>query len=350
MFKAKPQYVIGVDIGTTAVKMVQLTTHGQQYTAVAGAHVPVAANGDGTEAIVRAISDCYDALGTNVRYVVCGLSGPTLAVREFSFPSIPPEEAEQAVILEAELVSPLDMSRSVVDYQLAGSSGSATATVDVRPAKGATGVFAVADKELVRQTTDLVSAAGLTCVLMDVTGLALLNCAEGCGLVVSEQSTCVIDVGASSTQVVLWDPARSPCVRDLPHGVDEIITNLIERQSVPMETVATHFEPGQTSPADDDLASALVSACQPLAAEINSTLRFYMGQGVAAPVSQIHLCGGLALSQAAMAAIGPELVAPTTAWNPYTHIRVPDGVAGCDLFRDRGAGLATATGLAMRSI
>jgi type IV pilus assembly protein PilM len=350
VFQTKPQHVIGLDIGTGAVKMVQLAKHGQHFTAVAGAHAPLTGAPGDPEATVRAITECYRALGSKDRNVVCGLAGATLAVREFNFPSLPPEEAEQAVILEAELASPLDISQSVVDYQLAGASQSATATAEAPPTTGATGVFAIAAESLVQQTMDLVNAAGLNCVLMDVASLALLNCVDGCDQVASERSTCVIDVGASTSQIALWDPARSPCVRDLSHGVARIIQSLID-QGVSPDEAAECFRPGSAGASTDGaLAVALERACVPLAVEINSTLRFYMGQGAAAPVAEARLCGGLALSEAAMAAIRPALVVSTTPWSPYSHIRVPDSATGADIFHNSGPSLAVATGLAMRAI
>jgi type IV pilus assembly protein PilM len=348
ILSAKSEHVIGLDIGTASVSMVQLAGQSQDYSAVAAAEIPLAAVPEARQdpaAIIRAIGQCYDALGVKSRYVACALSGPSLAVREFAFPSIPPEEAEQAILLEAELASPLDMSQSVVDYQLANVSG-ATAVAS----RGATGVFAVASKALIQETMDLVEAASLNCVLVDVAGLALLNCADGCGICPPDQSVCIVDVGATNTQVAVWDHAKAPCVRDLAYGTDHLIDHLLTDGGLSAQEVEPYFQPGPSPALTQPVAAGLVNACQPLVAEVHSTLRYHMGQCVAGPVGQVHLCGGLAMSEACLEVLTATLSIPVTPWNPYNHIRVDDTIPGASLLRTRGGTLAVATGLAMRTI
>ena len=116
--------VFGLDIGTSFVKAVQLGRDGDGYTVRAVERVAIsgeAGNGrDKAENIIAAVKKCVQSAQIKTKYAVCGLCGPDVASRRFSFPSLSKDEISNAVMYEAEQVCPFDSGKFIVDYQVFG--------------------------------------------------------------------------------------------------------------------------------------------------------------------------------------------------------------------------------------
>ncbi|GAG14958.1 unnamed protein product, partial [marine sediment metagenome] len=121
------EIVFGLDIGSSAVKLIQMHKDNTGYAVTAAGVAEIAAGvaeiaagiaeiaaGEGSEDnskinTVKAISECLRSTETQTQLAVCGVSGPEVAVRYFSFPSLPPEEIEGAVLLEAAQICPFNV-------------------------------------------------------------------------------------------------------------------------------------------------------------------------------------------------------------------------------------------------
>src|SRR4030042_1340332 len=120
--------VIGLDIGSSAVRLVQMRKDEAGYVVTAAGMTEIV---NGTEShpeqketnTIKAIADCLRSSGIQTRLAVCGVCGPEVAVRYFKFPSLPPEEVQGAVSLEATQVCPFNIDDSTVDYQLISNEG-----------------------------------------------------------------------------------------------------------------------------------------------------------------------------------------------------------------------------------
>ena len=103
--------VFGLDIGSSAVKMVQMRKDDAGYKATAAGIVDIAdAPEDDANSreinTARGIHQCFESTGIHSRMAVCGVSGPEVAVRDFKFPSLTQQEVEGAIMLEASQVCP----------------------------------------------------------------------------------------------------------------------------------------------------------------------------------------------------------------------------------------------------
>ncbi len=356
MFGLKVDLPIGVDIGTSSVKMVSLVKDAQGYT-VQGAsrvEIPPSSSDDPDDrlgAITDAIRRCHHRLGTKSRDVVCGLSGPQLAVREFTLPSLAPEEIEAVVRLEAEQSCHLDINQSVLDFQLDQPELGEVrrkSERDTRPNE-IHGFFAMADDALVHDTRQRLKSAGLHVVMLDIDNLALLNCLWECDPPAQDRSACVVDIGAMSTNVAIMGRTGAPCVRDLPYGSQQIIDDMVTHQGLSMELVDPLFQPDSSNQGlTPELQIALGAACARMMADIGSSLRYYRATGAVGPFEKIHLCGGLSHVDEVVSLLQHSLPVPVERWNPFDTFRTIKDSPGEELFRKYGLGMALATGLAMR--
>ena len=195
--------VLGLDIGSCAVKIIALSKDSEGYKVKAAgiaeiAEIPLnecgAVSGEKITVnvnTVKAIRECFAVaklrakakLRTN--FAVCGVSGPEVAVRDFEFPLLPPEDVEGAVSLEAAQVCPFNADQASVDFQL----------ISEIEAEKTTGFLVAATNTLVTNKIQLAKDAGLKCVLMDIDGLALLNCFYGLSSDNDKSAAAILNVG-----------------------------------------------------------------------------------------------------------------------------------------------------------
>jgi len=216
--------VLGLDIGLSSVKMVQLQKKYGSYnlTAACWGEIPPAQNHDPQQRRANTISTirkCVKETGFKTGYAVCGIGGSEVTVRGFSFPSIPIEEIEQVVKLEAAQVCPFDIENSTIDYALLENNqwqSPLTNPKQLESSENISGVMAAASNKIIQDKRDLVDHSSLNCVLMDVESLSLLNCFTEQEKLEPDHSVTLLNVGSSYTSLVIIPDQGLPFVRDLP--------------------------------------------------------------------------------------------------------------------------------------
>jgi type IV pilus assembly protein PilM len=382
MFGFRKKSLVGLDIDTLAVRIVQFRCDDAGYAVTGACATEIAPWGDDPELrrihTIRAIQHGLSQSRIDGRLVVCGLRGPEVVVRGFEFPSLPDEEIGSAVGLEASQICPFSTDESTFDYQVTST--------DARQTRG---FWVAANNSLIRSTRQLVHEAGLRCAMIDVAGLALLNCLRNCkdenprtedGGAVRNRPA-VLDIGGSCTTVAIMDQAGRPFVRDIGSGSDEILRRLAASAKVPLEiargallnhglerSLAKSLRSDMLdlhSEEDSLLWDHLEGACAELVEDIATTLRYYAAQhGVGTPaqghapggpcarVEKLLVCGAFAGIEELMELLRTKLYIDVTPWNPLDAMpcdagETPDlGV----VLHEAGSSMALAAGLAMRCI
>ena len=344
--------LVGLDVGSSSVKVVQMKKDEQGYAAVAATMVRIDTETEDPQQLrentISAIEKCLEASAYQTRNAVCGLCGPDVMVRGFNFPQLPPEAIEQAVLLEAQQVCPLDISNSVVDYQIIESHYDDS---DEQNQTGTKGIFVVATNDAVNGRRQCVTDASVKNVLMDVDGLALLNCLSEYEQCKAGHSVAILDVGSSFTNVVILGSDGLPFIRDLPHAGKAIIEEIARDNNISPETVTKILRGAEESTELlSELNGSLKSACRKLVSDITETLRYYTLQESTSPIDKIFLCGGFALVVGFAEMLDEYLPQKVVLLNPFTKIRCEADDASNKLLRDCGPAMAVAAGLAMRSV
>ncbi|MHC5059512.1 MAG: pilus assembly protein PilM [Planctomycetota bacterium] len=345
--------VFGLDVGSSYVKAVQLHKDKKGYSVVKAGWMEIARDVindkvDIKEA-VSAIRKCVKSAQIKTKYAVCGIHGPNVALRRFRFPAMEAEQVEAAVSSEAEQVCPFEAGQYIIDYQLcnngtAGMSdaGNAEAGREVR------GILAAATLDIVGRKNQLAKAASLNCVLMDVDGLALLNCLLESQSHNPKDKTAIICIGSKFTNFAALDASGVPFVRDIPHAADEIINSLAAGHNVSSQAMRDIL----SGPPDKDIAdfqSNMEKACSKLTGDITQTLRYYSIEG-GQKIEKILVCGGFAQTKGFIKFLNKKLAAETVLWNPFDEMRFNCNPQSADFLKKHGSGFALAAGLAMRTI
>jgi len=341
-FELEERRVLALDIGSSAVKIVQMDKYNGGYAVTAAGTVEIAASKDNNNQreinTTRAIRECLESTGIRTRMAVCGVSGPEVAVRYFKFPSLPPEEIEGAITLEAAQVCPFNVEDGAVDYQLIPYDEN-----DV------TGILVAATNKLIKNKVQLAKNASLDCVLMDIEGLALLNCLNEYEKRKAGRTTAVLNVGDSFTTLAIMSDNGLPFIRDMAYAGDGIVEEIATENNVSTESIKKILS-GDSMEAQLELGDSLERACERLIADVTETLRYYAAQEKSAIVEKIFVCGGFALVRGFVEALDKELGATTVLWNPFDKMRCDAGRFCEDMLAKRGPAMTVAAGLAMRSI
>jgi type IV pilus assembly protein PilM len=332
--------------------MVQLDREGDEYCVIGAAMQEIERTEDAgayRQNTIAAIRQCFSQSRRITRNVVCGVGGPEVMVRSFSFPNLPSEAVEQAVMLEAQQVCPLDIKTSRVDYQLLDDPQPAPEG-ESKP-RVSRGVLVVATNEAVNFKAELARMASINTVMMDVEGLALLNCIQACEGIAAGQSVAAIQIGFSSTCVAIFGADGTAFVRDLSLGGDEIIGRIATTHGLTKETVDNILRKRYSSAElQDKVGRSLPEAAADLVSDVSETLRYYSLQPGTHPVGKIHLCGGFSLVRELAILMNSRLPERVTILNPFTRLRCRMDRQREEFLKEIGPMMAVATGLAMRTV
>ena len=344
LIKFKQYQVIGLDIGSSAVKLVQLSKNGAAYAVTAADMVGIADGAETAKAkemnTVRAVLDGLRSTAVQTRFAVCGVCGQEVAVRYFKFPPMATEEIPNAVALEAAQVCPFSIDDSAIDYRLLPNGENAVS-----------GVFVAATEKLIERKSRVARDASLNCVLMDVDGLAILNCFTESEEIEKGRVTAILNVGSSYATLVIMNGNNLPFIRDIAYAGSDIIAQIAAERGLSPQFVSEILACGQgASHPRMDLSDNLAGACQKLITDVADTLRYYMAQEKTAAVEKIFLCGGFALTGGFAELLSGRLPAKVMLWNPFEKMSCRTGKRTEDMLKKNGPAMVVAAGLAMRSI
>jgi len=350
----KGRRLIGLDIDSSSVRMIQLRRKNGQYV-VTGAATSDVAPWDDDPGLHRsntttAIRQCLETLGPGSKLAVCGLRGPEVVVRGFEFPVLPAEEIGSAVELEASQTCPFSTDESALDHQVTSNHDRKTR-----------GFWVAATQSLIESKQQLAHEAGLKCTLVDIDGLALLNGIAGLSgetMPTTDRDEsrrpdngrpAVLSVGDVYTSIAIVDHAHRPFVRDVCSGEHEIVRHMVRETKLPPETVRAHLY-GE-APIDEEIVHrSLEKACAPLLDDIATTLRYYAAENRFTHVSKVLVCGNLALAKSFIALLDTKLSIEAISWNPVADLCCEAGPPCETLLQEAGTTVAVAAGLAMRAI
>jgi len=338
--------ILGLDIGSSTVKIVALKKDDAGYSVTAIGIRDIAASEDDYNQhrinTVKAIRECFEQARIKTKMVVCGVSGPEVAVRDFEFAPLSTEDIHAAVLLEASQVCPFNAADSAVGYHLIPNGDDKTR-----------GVLVAATNTLITSKVQLAKEARLNCVLMDVDGLALLNCFNGLAnrreKSEANQTVAILNVGGTHTTLAIMDNDGWPFIRDMTYAGNDIVAQIAAKNDTSKEIVRGILS-GDSVADEAGLSDSLEKACHKLIADVGETLRYYTAQSTSSNVEKLFVCGGFALAGGFVELLNRRLGVEAVLWNPFDKICHNANQQYEDIYAKTGPAMAVAAGLAMRSI
>lgn len=216
----KSRQLVGVDIGSTAIKAIELTQAGRHHSVRAFGTEPVPGGAvvDGTINDVAAVADAMRRLFERHRIrtpdVAASLSGSGVFVKRITVPMMSELELAASIGWEVEQHIPLDVEELHFDYERVSDSARTGGAMEI--------LLAAATKEKVARHVDAITKAGKTPAILDVTAFALQNAYEVNHEIEPNGLIALIDVGTGSITVHVVRDGRMLFTRDSAAGNDVV--------------------------------------------------------------------------------------------------------------------------------
>jgi type IV pilus assembly protein PilM len=337
MFKRRIRSLIGLDIGTRAVKALELTWNGGLViTGFGWAEIP------SPDAVPDTVRRVLDENEFHTKRVVTSVSGKSVVVRYLTMFKMGPDDLRNAIRYEADKYIPFDVDEVVLDCQPFEAPGLA----DVGPNEMR--VLLVACKRaLIDEQMRLVVGAGLQPEVVDVDVFALGNAFEtvvprdGDG----DRMRALVDVGAGKTSVNVVRAGASLFTREIHAGGDAFTAALAARLGLK----DAEAEQLKRRPSDqaDRVRQAVAPSVDDLATEVRLSFDYFENQ-FDRGVDEVLLSGGGARLAGLPEDLGRVVDRPTSLWDPTGDLPIAGDRVDMESLREHAPELAIAVGLAAR--
>jgi len=246
MFFGKKQSLVGLDIGSHSVKVVELEAQANKQHRLVnwGISQPLAeAIVDGEimdrQLVTDAISNLLESRGIRNRNVVAAVSGRAVIVKKITMNKLSPEDAQQAIYWEAEQHVPYDINDVSLDFEILGNAPNDPQQMQV--------LLVAAKKDMVVSFSDLIREAGLTPIIVDVDSFAAQNAIEANYDMAPEEVVAILNVGSEMTNINIVQAGVPYFTKDLQVGGSSF-TEAVQRKFNLSQAEAAAAVRGESGP------------------------------------------------------------------------------------------------------
>ena len=347
--------LVGLDIGSSAVKAVELKPVGKSFRVVGyGAEpVPPDAIVDGAiidgAAVADAIRRLFDSRGIKTRDVAASLSGTAVIVKKITVPPMSQAELDESIAWEAEQYVPFDIQDVNIDYQVI--SGAPDGKTQPAAGAGMDVLLVAAKKEKIADYTGVIQQAGCSPLVVDVDAFALQNCYEANYGVEAGAVVALVNAGASATNVNVISGEQSLFTRDISIGGNAYTEALQKELHVSHDSAEQIKKGGAADGIDFEHARPVIRAVtENVLLEIQKTFDFFRGTTGTDHIDRIVISGGTARIDGFSEMLGERFEAQIEEFNPFKRIVFDAQKFGVTGPEDVAATSAVAVGLALRRV
>jgi type IV pilus assembly protein PilM len=292
LFEGK--HLVGVDIGTSSIKVLQLRKSGKGYHLLKHGieKLPPQSIVDGHVmnhgVVVDSLRKLFHDHKIAQREVALSISGNSVIIKKLNLPQMKPDELEEQIQWEAEQHIPFDISEVELDYNILSQNAEA-GQMDV--------LLVAAKKDEIQDLLEVVKEARLKPMVVDIDAFAIQNVYELNYGYTPNEILALLNVGAEVTTINIVSDGVSQFTRDISNGGNAITEEIQKQLQVSYEEAETYKSGGDASahsviPREvDEIVSSVVDS---LAGEIQRSLDFYMATSNKGDVHKIFVTGGTA--------------------------------------------------------
>jgi type IV pilus assembly protein PilM len=347
----KSKAVVGLDIGSSAVKAIELKAAGKGFKVVAFAIQPVPPDSivDGAiidgAAVADAIRRVFENKAFKTKEVAASLSGNAVIVKKINLPVMTEAELAESIYWEAEQYIPFDIQDVNLDYQIlnAGVGAESAGTMDV--------LLVAAKKEKIADYTGVISQAGRVPVVVDVDAFALQNAYEVNYGLEPDAVVVLLNAGASAININILTGDQSLFTRDISIGGNAYTEAVQKELNLPFDSAeqAKRGEPVDGVYAED-VTPVLHAMTENVLLEIQKTFDFFKATATSDRIDKIVLSGGASRVDGFAAAVQERFSTAVESFDPFKTIAFDAQKLGIVDAEALIPTVAVAVGLALRRV
>ena len=345
----KKPTVLGLDISTTAVKLLELSKSGDRYRVESYAVEPLPPNSviekniSDVDGVGEAIRRAVKRSGTRHKMAAAAVAGSSVITKVISMPaSYSEDELESQIMLEADQYIPYPLEEVNLDFEIIGPSPDDADRVDV--------LLAASRSENVDVRVDAIQIAGLQAKVIDVEAYAMENAfallrhqMPDNGL---DKTIAVVDVGATMTTLNVLHDLKTIYTREQVFGGKQLTEEIQRRYGLSYEEAGMAKRQGGLP--DNYIPEVLEPFKEAMAQQVSRSLQFFFSSSQYSSVDHIVLAGGSSSIPGVDELIEQSQGVPTSVANPFSNMIISPKIKAQVLSNDAPA-LMIACGLALRS-
>jgi type IV pilus assembly protein PilM len=349
VFFSRSKSLVGLDIGSSAVKVVELKELGKgkgyQLQSVAVEPLSPEAIVDGAimdaGLVIEAIQKALTARKVKGADVAIALSGHSVIIKKISIPATSEEELAEVIPWEAEQYIPFDVEDVNLAYQVL-KGGGGDGNMDV--------LLVAAKKDKIHDYTSVVTQAGRNPVLVDVDVFALQNCYEMNYDADPGEGVALVNVGASTTNVAVLKGSTSIFWRDISVGGNHYNDALRKELNVTFEQAEALKRGESVDGVDGSRVPSILSAVNDfIGGEVQKTLDFFKNTTPGESIARMVLAGGASKVPNLSEALAGRFGVSVELLNPFQRVTAAKGISP-ETLDEVSASVSIAVGLACRRI
>jgi len=340
--------LLGIDISSTSVKLIELSRSGGRYKVEVYAVEPLPPNAviekniAELEVVGQVITKLIAKSRTTLKQAAVAVSGSAVITKQIQMESgLSEDELETQLKIEADQYIPYPIEEVAIDFEVLGPSGVA----------GRDNVLlAACRKENVEIREAALALAGLSAKVVEVEAYAL----ERSYQLVSSQlaggrenlTVAVVDIGATMTTLSVMRNGVTIYTREQVFGGKQLTDEIQRRYGLSVEEAGLAKKQGGLP--DDYELEVLEPFKEGVVQQISRSLQFFFAAGQYTEVDYILLAGGTSSIPNLDRLVQQKLGTPTMVANPFANMSLSNKVNAGALASDAPS-LMIACGLAMRS-
>jgi type IV pilus assembly protein PilM len=337
--------IVGLDIGSSSIKAVELKRSKGEIEAVRVGLEPLASDMVVDSMIVdigsvsTAINKIFSEYNLKSKSVATSVSGHSVIVKRISIPTMSDSALAEHIHAEAAQHIPFDIADVNLDYQVLSEEHGTHMDV----------LLVAVKKDKILNYTNVLSLAGRTPTVVDVDAFALQNCYEYNYDPAPGSTIALLNLGASVMNINIVKGTTPLFTRDVSVGGNQYTDSLQKELDLSFddaESLKLGRKVGTVS--EDAKTPILQQVTEIIVLEIQKTFDFFRATAAGEHIERIYLAGGSSQVPGLMEALRQEFSLPVELLNPFQRVMPPTNGAA-EMIHHNAGQFAVAVGLALRS-
>ncbi len=349
LFGSKKTSLVGIDISSTACKLLELGRVGSRYRVESYAVEPLPQDAMADrdirdpEVIGEALKRVISRSGTNLKHAAVAVAGSSVITKIIQMDKgLSDREMESQIEVEADQYIPYPLDEVALDFQVLGESEKVPDRVDV--------LLAASRSENVYSRVDALEIAGLTARIVDVESYSIERAFrlltnqlpdQGQGQIIA-----VADIGATNTSLSVMEDFNTIYTREQTFGGSQLTEEIQRRYGLSYEEAGMAKKQGGLP--DDYEPEVLEPFKEAIIQQVSRSLQFFYGSSQYGEVDHIVLAGGCSIIDGLEEMIEERLGTTASIANPFADMSLSSRVNAQALSADAPS-LVICCGLALRS-
>ena len=349
LFKKKFSAVLGVDISSTSIKLLELSRIGNQYRVESFATEPLPANAvverniNNMELVGHAIGNAVAKSGSSLRVAAVAVAGSAVITKTVEIEaSLSEDDMESQIVVQADKYIPYPIDEVAIDFEVLGLSTMNPERAEV--------LVAACRKETIDGHEAALNTAKLGVRIVDVEAFAMERAYQliepQLGVKSDGHLVAIIDIGATTTTLSVLKNSRTIYTREQAFGGQQLTEEIMQRYGLSISEADVAKKTGKLP--NDYASEVLAPFRETVVRQVARSLQFFYSSSHHSVVDYLILAGGNVSIPGLVEEISRKVDIPCVMANPFAKMRLAPKV-DADALRADAPAMMIACGLALRS-